>query len=300
MTTAAANRPLSSPSGSSLAHAKRHVQDVAARSGSSFLWGMRLLPKARREAMYAIYAFCREVDDIADGPESIPVRLAALGEWRREIDALFTGHPSRPTTIALMAPLEAFNLPKAEFLAILDGMEMDAREDMLAQPDEVFTLYCRRVAGAVGRLSIHAFGDASETAQELAIVEGHALQITNILRDIAEDAERGRLYLPGDLLTTAGVDPTTLERDRLTSLLHHPGVVPVCEALAARARGHFEQARSLILACDQQKMRPARIMLEIYRQLLDCLEARGWERLSMPIRVPKHLKLWIALRYGFF
>jgi phytoene synthase len=158
------------------AAARAHTRSVAERSGSSFFWGMRVLPRSRREAMYAIYAFCREVDDIADEPGTIEDKLAALAGWRTEIDRLFEGDPTRPTTRALLPPLAAYNLPKAEFLAVIDGMEMDAREAMVAPSLADFELYCRRVAGAVGCLSICAFGATGPAAEQLAVTLGEALQ----------------------------------------------------------------------------------------------------------------------------
>ncbi|MDH3597052.1 MAG: squalene/phytoene synthase family protein, partial [Rhodospirillales bacterium] len=173
--------------------ATHHVHEVVRRSGTSFLWGMRVLPKARREAMFAIYAFCREVDDVADGPDAPAAKLASLEEWRAEIARLYDGRPTRPTTRALAGPVAAYGLPREEFLAVIDGMEMDARAAVVAPSLEDFALYCRRVAGAVGMLSIHAFGAEEPHAREIAVALGEALQITNILRDLAEDAAEGQV-----------------------------------------------------------------------------------------------------------
>ena len=187
------------------ASARAHARAVAFRSGSSFLLGMRVLPARRRAAMYAIYAFCREVDDIADEAGAVDEKLAALDAWRAEIEQLYHGQPSRPTTRALLDAVEAFALPKDAFLAVIDGMEMDAREAMVAPDRDAFALYCRRVAGAVGMLSIRAFGAREPEAKEIAVTLGEALQITNILRDVHEDADRDRLYLPQELLESRGI-----------------------------------------------------------------------------------------------
>ena len=276
------------------AAALQHVRSIATRSGSSFLWGMRLLPRPRREAMYAIYAFCREVDDIADDRGAAADKQQRLSRWREEIEHLYAGNPGHPITQALMQPVADYGLPKAEFLAVIDGMEMDAREDICAPDMATFRLYCRRVAGAVGVLSVHAFGATEPQARDLALAEGDALQFTNILRDLAEDAERGRLYLPRDLLLRHGiesVDPMTVIR--------HPRLPAVCFDLAAMAEDRFAEARRLMALCRRGPMRPARIMLAVYHRLLTRLKQEGWADVTQRVRLPKAEKLWIALRNGF-
>jgi phytoene synthase len=273
--------------------ARAHVRDVANASGSSFLWGMRLLPRPRREAMYAIYAFCREVDDIADEGGTPEEKRRALAAWREEIDRLYDGEPSLPTTRALLRPVRDYALPKEEFLAVIDGMEMDAAGDIRAPGMADFRLYCRRVAGAVGVLSVHAFGAEEPEARDLALAEGDALQITNILRDVAEDAARGRLYLPRELLRRHGIDST----DPMT-VLRDPRLAGVCRDLAGLAEQRFAEAERLMALCRRGPMRPARIMLAVYRRLLTRLQQRGWADVTRAVRLPKAEKLWIALRNG--
>jgi phytoene synthase len=254
---------------------------------------MRVLPKARREAMFAIYALCREVDDVADGPGDPETKLARLEEWRAELARLYEGRPTRPTTRALAGPVAAFGLPREEFLAVIDGMEMDAREAMVAPSLEDFALYCRRVAGAVGMLSIHAFGAKEPHAREIAVALGEARQITNILRDLAEDAARGRLYLPREMLDAHGV--ATREPE---AVLDHPGLALASAELAARARARFQRTRELIACCDPRPLKPCLLMMQVYERILARLEARGWQRPRVPVRLSKAEKLWIALRYG--
>ena len=277
------------------AEAMAYVRAVVARSGTSFLWGMRVLPPRRREAMYAIYAFCREVDDIADEPDAQDNKLRNLGAWRREIARLYEGQPTRPVTRALLGPVAAFALPAEEFLAIIDGMEMDVRSAIVAPSFEDYALYCRRVAGAVGRLSIRVFGETGPAAQELAVVLGEALQTTNILRDVAEDAARGRLYLPGALLAKHGM--ADLEPRAVPD---HPGLPQACAELAALAEARFARARALLKQCDRRRLRPARLMLESYERLLRRLQARGWDRPHERVRLAPREKLWVALRYSLF
>jgi len=280
---------------SDAAAARAHARAVAFRSGSSFLLGMRILPRQRRDAMYAIYAFCREVDDIADEAGAVEQKLAALDAWREEVERLYQGRPTRPTARALLEAVDAFDLPKDEFLAVIDGMEMDARESMVAPDQESFALYCRRVAGAVGCLSIRAFGTDGPAAEELAVALGDALQITNVLRDLDEDAAQGRLYLPAELLGEAGIPLGSPE-----SVLGHPGLGTACAAMAQEAHQRFTRSVQLIAACDRGAVRPAIVMMQVYRLILERLEARGWAAPRRPVRVSRTEKAWIAVRHGLF
>jgi len=276
------------------AAARAHVRAVTERSGTSFFWAMRLLEPARRDAMFAIYAFCREVDDIADEGGTAEAKRQGLADWRREIDRLYAGAPTRPTTRALLRPVAEYGLLREDFLAVIDGMEMDALSDMRAPSLAELELYCARVAGAVGLLSVRAFGDRSETARKLALAEGKALQLTNILRDLAEDAGRGRLYLPRELLVKHGIaasDPA--------AVLAHPDLGKACDDLAAIARASYDEARAWLAQLDRRTMRPAVIMLEVYSRSLAALVARGWRELERPVGPSKLAKLWLALRYGF-
>jgi phytoene synthase len=275
------------------AKAAARVRRIVTRSGSSFLWGMRMLPRPRREAMYAIYAFCREVDDIADGPGETDERMARLAEWRTEIEALFAGQPSRPVARALLPAVAAFGLPRAEFLAIIEGMEMDVADAMRAPAAAELDAYCRRVAGAVGLLSIRAFGAAEPEAQTLALVLGRALQLTNILRDLVEDGALGRLYLPRELLAAHGID--TREP---AAALAHPGLPGVCAEVVADARAGFVETRRLLSLCEKRPLRPSIAMMEVYERILGLLEARGWRQPGREVHVSSAEKLWIAVRLG--
>jgi phytoene synthase len=169
------------------------VERLVRASGTSFYRGMRILPPDRRAAMYGIYAFCRLVDDIADEPAPIEAKRLALAAWRGRIGALAQGVTSDATTRVLLPAMRKFALREADFLAVIDGMETDAETIVLAPSEAELDVYCDRVASAVGRLSVRAFGDASPAADTVAHHLGRALQLTNILRDIAEDAARGRI-----------------------------------------------------------------------------------------------------------
>jgi squalene synthase HpnD len=281
------------PGADQLEAAREHVHEVVGRSGTSFFWGMRVLPRPRREAMYAIYAFCREVDDVADGPLPAAAKQAQLAEWRDEIEALFTGRPSLPTTRALAGPVARYDLPKAEFHAMIDGMEMDAEERMRAPAWVELERYCRCVAGAVGMLSVRVFGPRSREADAGALALGEALQLTNILRDLSEDAARGRLYLPCELLDEHGIAAREAR-----AVLADPALPAVCDALARRAETRFAEAQRWLAACDRSKMRPALIMMAIYRRTLARLVTRGWHDLERSVRLGRAERLWLALRHG--
>ena len=245
--------------------------------------------------MFAIYAFCREVDDIADEPGATADKLAGLADWRDEIDRLYAGRPTRPTSHALAVPVDVYDLPKGEFLALIDGMEMDAKEDMRAPPLNALRHYCRCVAGAVGLLSIRVFGAREPEAEPFAIALGEALQLTNILRDLEEDAARGRLYLPREVLAAHRLDGATPE-----AVLADPALDAVCRDLAGLARTQFTEADRLLTRCNRRSLRPALVMMGVYERILDRLEQRGWQPPLEPLNLSKPVKLWAAIRRGVF
>ena len=270
-----------------------YVENVVRRAGTSFYWAMRRLPGNKRHAMYAIYAFCREVDDLADEAGAVEDKLAGLGQWRGEIERLYGGRPRNPVTRALQGPVEEFGLGKEDFRAVIDGMEMDAQPSIRIPDMDELTLYCDRVACAVGRLSVRVFGLDDDTGRALAFAQGQALQLTNILRDIDEDARNDRLYVPNDLLVSYGITD-----DDLNETLKHPAFEKVCETLAGVAANHFEKADELAAGCDAKTIRPAIMMMEIYRRLYQRLKRRGWRDLTRPVGLGKLHKVWIAFRYG--
>ncbi|MDE1932886.1 presqualene diphosphate synthase HpnD [Bradyrhizobium sp.] len=263
-------------------------------SGSSFYAAMRLLPQEQREAMFQIYSFCRQVDDIADSDGPREQRLAALQQWREDIDALYQGRP--PARLRDYVPsVQRFGLERDDFLAIVDGMEMDVPQDIRAPDMATLDLYCDRVASAVGRLSVRVFGMPREDGIQLAHHLGRALQLTNILRDIDEDAVLGRLYLPKEGLAQAGItstDPLAVAAD--------PALPKVCAALVDRARDHFAKSEAIMARNSRHAVRAPRIMSKYYGGILQLLVARGFANPRAPVRLTKIAKLSILLRYGFF
>ena len=263
------------------------VERLVRRAGTSFYRGMKVLPPDRRAAMYAIYAFCRSVDDIADEPASLTARQAGLDAWRARIAALYAGRAEDAVCRVLLAAVKRYGLRREDFLAVIDGMAMDAETVIVAPSLAALDLYCDRVASAVGRLSVRAFGDASAGADRVAAALGRALQYTNILRDLDEDARRGRLYLPLEWLAAAAVPADPL------LALASAGLPTVCARMVGAARGYFAEARLAMAACDRAAMRPARLMAESYLAVLDALERRGWQDLRARPRVTRLRKLRI-------
>jgi phytoene synthase len=278
--------------------ATRHIEHdaISARvraAGSSFFWATQLLPYHRREAMYAIYAFCREVDDIADGEASRALKEKLLSDWRTEISLMYAGQPRHVITRALSHAVCAYGLRCEDFMAVIDGMEMDARADIRAPSLIELDLYCERVAVAVGRLSVRIFGENTPAGERVAAELGRALQLTNILRDLVEAAGRNRLYLPRELLHAHGIFSITP-----SWVLAQPALPDVCRDLAMLAEEHYEAAAYAITACPRGRMRPAAVMFGVYRALLHALIARGWKHLDEPVRIPAWRKLALVLRHG--
>jgi squalene synthase HpnD len=269
------------------------VTALVRAAGTSFYHGMRVLPPDRRHAMYAIYGFCRIVDDIADAPGDFALKRPALDRWRARVARLWDGAADGPVTRVLVRAVAAFPLRQPDFLAVIDGMEMDAEQAIVAPDLATLDLYCDRVAVAVGRLSVRAFGDASPAADLVAKGLGRALQFTNILRDLDEDAARGRLYLPREWLEEAGVPCLP------AAALAHPALPSVCARVAARAHENFADAAVAMRDCDRRAMRPARVMGATYSALLSRLEQRGWHDPRPPAALPRWQKAFIALRHGF-
>lgn len=272
-----------------------YVEALVRRAGTSFFWGMRRLAPERRRAVFAVYAFCRGVDDIADGDLPLDRKRALLDAWRGEIELLFGGTGHHPITKSLLVPIQTYSLQKADFLAVIDGMEMDALPRVRIADLNELLLYCDRVASAVGRLCVRIFGLKEDEGIRLSAELGLALQLTNILRDIVEDAGRDRVYLPSDMLADAGADGDAIE-DILTA----PGLPKLCGALADRADMHFQAAERIIAQADATAVRPAVMMMQVYRRILDKLLLRGWSDLSQDVGPSKFEKLMIAVRYGVF
>jgi len=272
----------------------REVEAVEAKArGSSFYAAMRLMPRAEREAMFAIYAFCRMVDDIADdGVGTRDERFAALDAWRRDLDVLYAGGTAVQSAF-LKEAVARYRLRKGDFLAVIDGMEMDVAGDIVAPDLAILDLYCDRVASAVGRLSIKVFGMEEEPGFKLAHHLGRALQLTNILRDLDEDAGIGRLYLAHEYLESAGIataDPKAAIAD--------PRIDVACRACAMLAHEHYRAAEAIFAAKPKGRIRTPKLMGAVYSGILRAMETQGWVPPRHRVRLPKTQLAAIVLRHG--
>ncbi len=265
-----------------------YCQRKAAGSGSSFYYSFLFLPADRRRAITALYAFCREVDDVVDDCTDPGVARLKLQWWRDEISRTFSGEPQHPVTQALGTHLERFNLPEEYFQEIIDGMEMDLTRQRYADFKSL-ALYCYRAAGVVGMLAAEIFGYRDRGTLKYATELGTALQLTNILRDVREDAMRGRIYLPQDELRQAGIDEEQILRGE-----HTPQLETFFAHQAARAREYYLHADELLPEVDRMAQRSGLIMAEIYLTLLKEIERDGFRVLERRIQLTPLRKLWIA------
>jgi phytoene synthase len=250
---------------------RQEVRRIVTEAGSSFAAGMRILPRRRREAIFAVYAFCRIVDDIADGPATPAAKHDELATWSEEIDRVFRGAPVTAVGEELARAARLYGLPRLEFELILEGMAMDA-EGMVAPSPERLERYIRCVAGAVGLLSMRVFGAwRGDASRRFALPLARAMQLTNILRDVEEDAGLGRLYLPAPLLSDFGIpaDPARAHR--------HPALPEARRLLGLRARAQFDRARAGVRAHSWPRILPALVMMGPYEKLLAQMEA-DWTR----------------------
>jgi phytoene synthase len=260
-------------------------------AGSSFYSAMRLMPKAERDAMFAIYAFCRAVDDIADDGEGTRAQRAErLAVWRRDLDALYAG--GTPQLSGFLAPhVRSYGLRKEDFLAVIDGMEMDVDRDIRGPDLATLDLYCDRVASAVGRLSVKVFGMDDDAGFRLAHHLGRALQLTNILRDIDEDAGIGRLYLPQEFLGGIAADDPT-------AAIAKPAIDATCRAVARLAHDHYDEAAKVLAARPKGQLRAPRLMGAVYSATLAKMEKQGWGPPRTRAKIGKAELLMIVLRHG--
>jgi len=268
-------------------------RDVTKASRSNFTYAFLVLPKAKREALYAIYAFCRISDDVVDEPPPDEAPGAApadrLKAWRAELDACFRGEPSHPVTRRLAELLARLPIPRVYFEELLNGVEMDLAQSRYATFQDL-ERYCYRVAGVVGLMCIEVFGYTAPETRRYAEHLGTAFQLTNILRDVGRDAARGRIYLPQEDLARFGCGEADILNRRLT-----PAFRELMRFEAARARQFYDAARAALPAADRKSMLCAEIMRAIYIRLLRQIERRAFDVYSRPIRLSDARRLTLAL-----
>ena len=265
-----------------------YCEQKAAASGSSFYNSFRFLPAERRRAIIALYAFCREVDDVVDETTDAAVARIKLEWWRSQVAAIFDGVPQHPVAQALKPVVQAFQLPQEHLLAVIDGMAMDL--DFDRYPDfALLERYCDRVAGVVGLMSAQIFGYSNDSTRAYARDLGITFQLTNIIRDVGEDAQRGRIYLPQDEMERFGVASAELFQKRVT-----PGFKALMEFQVQRARKFYDKAFAALPAADRRAQRPGLIMAAIYRALLDEIVRDGFRVLDRRYSLSPLRKAWIA------
>lgn len=270
-----------------------YCQQKVAESGTSFYYAFLFLPTQKRQAIHALYAFCREVDDVVDECEDPAVAVAKLSWWRQEVALLEHDQPTHPVMIALKEMRQHFDLPLEYFNEIIDGMAMDL--EYSRYPDfKSLSLYCYRVAGVVGLLSAEIFGVTDRKTLRYATELGTALQLTNIIRDVGEDARRGRIYIPVDELQQFNVPATDIMNARET-----PAFKALMAFQAERAQGYYTSALEILPMADRSAQRPGLIMAAVYRTLLDEITKDGFQVLKQKTALPPLRKLWIALKTWF-
>jgi phytoene synthase len=269
---------------------EEYCRERAAHSGSSFYYSFLFLPPERRRAITALYAFCREVDDAVDEPSDPSVARATLAWWRGEIAQLFAGNPQHPVTRALASVIGPFGISEARLAEVMDGMEMDLNQSRYLNFAGL-QLYCHRVAGVVGALAAGIFGYRNAKTLEYAQKLGLAFQLTNIIRDVGEDARKNRIYLPLDELKEFGVPAADILNAR-----HSESFVRLMRFQAERARRCYDEALALLPAEDRRAQRPALMMAAIYRTLLDEIAGDDYRVLEQRTALTPIRKLWIAWR----
>ena len=271
-------------------NSKTYTRQKTKKSKSNFYYSFLFLPKKKREALFAVYAFCRYSDDLVDETSSPEEARIKIAEWRKEIDACYEGQPSHPIMLALKDVIQDFPIPKTYLHELVDGMEMDLEKKRYATFDEL-SEYCYYAASVVGLICIEIFGYRSADTKEYAILLGKALQVTNILRDVGEDADKGRIYLPSE-----DYQQFHLTEEDILQKKYTPAFASLMRFEANRADELYQRAISFYDKKDQPMLFPAEIMRKIYYRILTLIIAKNFDVFHERVRVPNQLKIMIALQ----
>lgn len=268
----------------------QYCESKVAESGSNLTAAFKILDPERRAAINALYAFCREVDDVVDECSEPQLAAIKLSWWKTELDRLFQGQAQHPVSKALAARMKDYGLPQESFHEIIAGVEMDLTQNRYASWHDL-DLYCDRVAGAVGLLSARIFGSVSPATLDYAITLGRALQYTNIIRDVGDDARKGRIYLPAEAMQQVGLDAGSILRFE-----HSPALSQLLQEMAGRAHQLYDKAIATLPAAERRAQRPGLMMAAIYRDLLRLLESESFQIMHQRLSVAPARKLWLAWR----
>lgn len=268
----------------------QYCESKVAESGSNLTAAFKILDPERRAAINALYAFCREVDDVVDECSEPQLAAIKLSWWKTELDRLFQGQAQHPVSKALAARMKDYGLPQESFHEIIAGVEMDLTQNRYASWRDL-DLYCDRVAGAVGLLSARIFGSVSPATLDYAITLGRALQYTNIIRDVGDDARKGRIYLPAEAMQQVGLDAGSILRFE-----HSPALSQLLQEMAGRAHQLYDKAIATLPAAERRAQRPGLMMAAIYRDLLRLLESESFQIMHQRLSVAPARKLWLAWR----
>lgn len=275
---------------STLGDSYAYCEQLARREAKNFYHAFRILPGGQRRAMCALYAFMRITDDLTDGPEALPLKRAALADWRRQLEGVLQGHYSHALHPALQDTLGRYQVPPRYLFDVLDGVEMDLEQDSYATFDELYR-YCYRVASAVGLACIHIWGFSDPRALEYAESAGIAFQLTNILRDLREDAQRGRIYLPKEDLDRFGYSPDQLRQGVLNAAFHQ-----LMQFEVERAHGYYRRGSALAPLLPPAGRAVFQVMLQTYRGLLEAIEARHYDVFSSRVTLSRWRKLSLVVQ----
>ena len=266
-------------------------QNIIKYPKSSFYWGMKILDSKKRNAMFAIYAFCKKVDSIADSREINKKKISKIKKLRKEINEIFKNNLNNNFNKTLKYYIDVHKLKKKYFLDIIKGVEMDINNIMICPNKKIFNLYCYRVAGAVGLISLQIFGDYNKKTKSFGLYLAKALQITNILRDINQDKTMGRMYIPKEILNKAGI-----KSKKIIFILKNKKFPEACKNLAKIADLNFNLADKQLKFCSKKKLKSAVIMMDTYKLLLNKLKQKGWVNLKEKVTLTKFEKLFLFIK----
>tara|TARA_B100000029_G_scaffold182527_1_gene180141 strand:- start:13010 stop:13837 length:828 start_codon:yes stop_codon:yes gene_type:complete len=270
---------------------KKNIEKIITFPKSSFYWGMRILKKEKRNAMFVVYAFCKKVDTIADSNLPNKKKIKNLNKLKSEINEIFNNKPKNNFGIILNENIKKFKLKKKYFFDVIKGVEMDIKNIMICPSKKNFNLYCYRVAGAVGLISLGIFGEYNKNGKSFALYLAKALQITNILRDIKEDEEMGRIYIPKEILNKYNI-----KKEKISLMIQNKMFPKACWYLSKIADHNFKMAKKKLKYCSENKLKSAVLMMETYKILLNKLKKNKWENLEKKIYLTNFEKIYLFVK----